>query len=239
MKYILLIILISFSVLKTNAQLEDSSSSNAIVLDSNNSYKDDTNETSITTQSITAEIDSSKAILSTTDTLQKTEETEITKDSSIQDTSTANATSTNSTSNDSKNPIVAYIIIAFICGAILFNKKLRHSTFKIISYVVKSIISIIGFLILEGLQNKNSNQNKNRNLKVYWWQCKKCNAILQKSSAPSSFNCLVGGMHSWTKLGEIGSENYQCKYCGALVNANKTPSSFNCPSGKMHYWTKL
>jgi DNA-directed RNA polymerase subunit RPC12/RpoP len=71
------------------------------------------------------------------------------------------------------------------------------------------------------------------------YQCKKCKTTIQNNSTPSSLNCPGGGMHSWTNLGDVGTNNYQCKKCGTLVKSKSTPSSLNCPSGSMHSWTKL
>lgn len=69
--------------------------------------------------------------------------------------------------------------------------------------------------------------------------CKKCKALLQGNARPASFNCPGGGMHSWTDLGEVGTNNYQCKKCVTLIKSKNAPASFDCPSGRMHAWTKL
>lgn len=69
--------------------------------------------------------------------------------------------------------------------------------------------------------------------------CAKCGTAIQSEKTPSAFNCLKGGHHQWTDLGEVGNDNYQCKKCGLLLKSKKTPAAFSCAIGGHHQWTKL
>jgi DNA-directed RNA polymerase subunit RPC12/RpoP len=71
------------------------------------------------------------------------------------------------------------------------------------------------------------------------YQCKKCSTVVKSERMPSALNCLKGGMHQWTDLGEVGADSYQCKKCGLVLKSKRQPSSLNCPSGGMHQWNKL
>lgn len=79
----------------------------------------------------------------------------------------------------------------------------------------------------------------NKNLHMKNFQCKKCTTLLTSESTPNSLHCPSGGLHNWSKLGDIGPNNYQCKKCATLVKSKSIPSSLNCPSGSMHSWSKL
>jgi len=81
--------------------------------------------------------------------------------------------------------------------------------------------------------------NQTNPFKMKNYQCKKCKTTILNNSTPTSFNCPGGGMHSWSDLGEVGTNNFQCKKCGTLVKSKNTPSSFNCPADGMHSWSKL
>ena len=74
---------------------------------------------------------------------------------------------------------------------------------------------------------------------IYWFQCKKCEALIKKDSSPSSSGCPKGSYHDWHKLAEVGDTNYQCKKCGATIQAKSSPSSSGCPSASYHDWKKL
>ena len=74
---------------------------------------------------------------------------------------------------------------------------------------------------------------------IYWFQCKKCEALIKKDGYPNSSGCPKGSGHLWTQLAEIGDVNFQCKKCGALIQAKSNPNSSGCPKGSGHTWTRL
>ena len=72
-----------------------------------------------------------------------------------------------------------------------------------------------------------------------YYCCKKCSTTIKKDSTPNGSGCPSGGLHSWTKLGSVGSKNYQCKKCATSVETDSTPNGSGCPEGGLHSWTKL
>lgn len=206
----------------------------------------------LTTDSSAKVFDSIQAASAKVDTSQ----TVIVNDSVIGDTissdnSLATTPPTDSSNSDSSDKTLIWVIIAFICGAILFNKTAREATFKLLWQIIKGIGAILLFIIAEALKgdkgkgsSSSQSQSQNRSQKVYWWQCKHCGMQalpIKKSNTPSAANCPSGKtFHYWTRLAEVGDINYQCKHCSTQIQARNTPSAANCPSGKtFHYWTKL
>jgi len=71
--------------------------------------------------------------------------------------------------------------------------------------------------------------------------CKKCRTLIQGNSItrPNINNCQAGSIHTWTNMGEVGSNNYQCKKCGILVKSKSRPTVENCPADGVHTWSIL
>jgi hypothetical protein len=72
-----------------------------------------------------------------------------------------------------------------------------------------------------------------------WYQCKNCGACIKKDSNPNSAGCSAKNSHSWSKLGEVGENNYSCKKCGTTVQTKSSPMPGGCPNATSHSWSKL
>ena len=245
------LLLLTFVLHLTNYGQEISKDSLALVSDT---AKHDTSTTQLvsdslkqfTTDSLAKAFDSVQAASVKVDPAQSAIVDEpIIGDTTSSDNSLAITPPTDSSYSDSSDKTLIWVIIAFICGAILFNKTAREATFKLLWQIIKGIGAILLFIIAEALKGKGSSSSQGGRQKIYWWQCKHCGSYslpIKKSTTPSNLNCPskkpLG--HVWARLAEVGDTNYQCLNCNVQIQAKSLPSNLNCPSGKPlgHKWAK-
>ncbi len=79
---------------------------------------------------------------------------------------------------------------------------------------------------------------------ISWYLCKFCATLIRTDNTPSNLNCSKSNVHVWTRLSDVGPNNYFCKKCGTLIQGTMSPkpSNIGCPNtdnGTSHIWYSL